>query len=185
MGSRNKWGRTYEVGHHDADPCDKSADGGKVEEPVENGCRTGRNAEIDQTREGGAEEDRDPRDSVLVACAEDRRCLTGDGKRVEGSGTGEKEGVACRPGRSQDDGVDDVVEALDPSSLDAEHERTRASVGFAGIDSLQKLWVIGCDNNADDQGSENVEDAESVDESTGRLGDVTPGSFGLPCAQDN
>jgi len=115
--SRRGW-RTHEVGHHDADPRDESADGGEVEEPVEDGCRTGWHAEIDETREGGAEEDRDPGHSPLVACAEDRRCLAGDGQRVEGPRTGEEEGVAGRPGGSQDDGVDDVIEALDSGSLD-------------------------------------------------------------------
>lgn len=129
-------GRTHEVGHHDADPCDEAADGGEVEEPVENGRRTGRDAEIDETREGGAEENRNPGHSSLVARAEDGWCLAGNGQRVEGPGTGEKEGVAGGPGGSQDDGVDDVVEAFDPGSLDTEHKRTRAGVRLAGRNGL-------------------------------------------------
>ena len=105
-----------------------------------------------------------------------------NGQRVEGSGTGEEEGVAGRPGGSQDDGVDNVVEALDPGSLNAKDERTGAGVGLAGGDGLQKQWVVGCDDHTDDQRSENVEDAETIDESTGRLGDISPGGFCFPCA---
>lgn len=108
--------------------------------------------------------------------------MTGDGQRVEGSGSGEEEGIAGRPGGGQDDSVDDVVETLDPGALDPEHERTCAGVGLARSDGLQKQWIVGCDNDADNQGSENVEDAESVDESTGCFGDISPRGFCLPCA---
>lgn len=73
---------TYQIGHQQYDPCDKSTDCGQIQKPGEDRCRPGRDTEIDKTRQCSAEQYCDVWHALLVTRPKDFRRLSGDRKRV-------------------------------------------------------------------------------------------------------
>ena len=114
-----------DVGDHDDDPGDEAGNGGDVGEPEEDlGAGVG-DVEVGKETDYPGSEDGDVWDAFFAGSAEDLGGFAVEGHAIEDARAGEEEGVAGGPGGCQDGGVDNVVQACDAGSLDADDEGRR------------------------------------------------------------
>ena len=108
-----------------------------------------------------------------------------NGQTVERPTCGVQEGVSSRCGTGQDDCVDDVVQDRDSGILNTQNEGTGTCIGCSFGYSLYELGVVSRDDDRYDQGSETVEDCQTVDEAVTGFGNVAPRGFTFSSCNSN
>lgn len=83
---------------------------------------------------------------------------------MNSSGGREGTGIGDRKDREGDNGVEDARQAFDTSELDRKNERCVLSVG---VRCIKKVGVVGWDNEADDEKTEDVEDCNAEEDLSG------------------
>lgn len=103
-----------------------------------------------------------------------------DGETVQSSGRDVQEGVARRPGRDQDDGVDDRREDVDAGVGDGDDVRGRFGTGSPGGEAR----VVARASDADGQDTQDVKDDETVKVTSRGDGEVATGGLHLSTGDD-
>lgn len=127
-----------EVDYHATHPTYHAPCVGQVDEPVEHHTTSAAHIEVGQDREKGRDADGVDWNTGLGAFLEDVWCVAADRKTVQGSTTHVKEGVAGRPCRYQDDGIDDTGKGIDARIRDSDNKGTRARTCM----TIGETWVV-------------------------------------------
>ena len=137
--------------------------------------------EVCKRTHGQGESDRPVRDTPLVDLFEALGSGAAMGETDERSRRDVDKRVTRAPSRSEDDSVDDAREDLDTGVLDGDDERRASSVSSAAEQSRVSVR----DDHADDESRANVEQADSVQDSLGGLGDLLGRVGSLGGGQDD
>lgn len=164
-----------EVGDDADHPRDEAADGGDVDEPVEDDLARFADRQERQQAHGPGRQDGHVRHAEFARAGEHFRRLAVERQTVEDTRARVQEGVARGPGRGQDGGVDDVVQHRDLGDANADDPRTGGRVGLGG----QQAGIRGGADGADHEGAKAVEDGKTPDEAPCGLGDVASRGDGL------
>ncbi|KAG7888489.1 hypothetical protein KL936_003701 [Ogataea polymorpha] len=146
-------------------PRDEAGNRADVGEPGEHlGGRVGAVEESEQGN-GSCKGDRVDWHTVSGAAGKNGRHFSVAGHRVQASGGGEKLRVTARVCRSEDGGIDDVVEHLDTGVLDSDHVWRAGSSAGSRVDGVHEPRVVRANNHSDNDDSHDIEEGEPVDES--------------------
>lgn len=159
----------------DTAPGEQVGGGDKTGEPVEDLSRAGSDGQVGKDRDSAGDADAVNWDTTLCALEEELRSLASLGKSIEITGTGVEESVTGRSGRGQDDSVDDVWKNLDSGAVDGNNPWRSGSVRF----TVEEIVVIVWNENTDSEGTENVEEEDTPEDTTNGLGDVLAWVLGL------
>ncbi|KAH3677785.1 hypothetical protein OGATHE_000439 [Ogataea polymorpha] len=146
-------------------PRDEAGNRADVGEPGEHlGGRVGAVEESEQGN-GSCKGDRVDWHTVSGAAGKNGRHFSVAGHRVQASGGGKKLRVTARVCRSEDGGIDDVVEHLDTGVLDSDHVWRAGSSAGSRVDGVHEPRVVRANNHSDNDDSHDIEEGEPVDES--------------------
>lgn len=159
----------------DADPGEQVGQGHECLEVGEGGRAAGRNAEVGQERDRRRHGDGVIGDTGPRALEEDLWCLAVLSKGEEVARAGVQEGVGRGRCRGQDDCIDDVGEDRDAGAVDGDDPRG----GSGTSTTVEKFVIVAGHGNTDSQGSKNVEEKDTPEDTADGLGDVLPWVLGL------
>ncbi|KAG7903017.1 hypothetical protein KL907_004150 [Ogataea polymorpha] len=146
-------------------PRDEAGNRADVGEPGEHlSGRVGAVEESEQSN-GSCKGDRVDWHTVSGAAGKNGRHFSVAGHRVQASGGGEKLRVTARVCRSEDGGIDDVVEHLDTGVLDSDHVWRAGSSAGSRVDGVHEPRVVRANNHSYNDDSHDIEEGEPVDES--------------------
>ncbi|KAG7866847.1 hypothetical protein KL918_003042 [Ogataea parapolymorpha] len=168
-----------QVCERNENPRDKAGNRADVGEPGEHlGGRVGAVEESEQGN-GSCKGDRVDWHTVSGAAGENGRHFSVAGHRVQASSGGEKLRVTARVCRSEDGGIDDVVEHLDTGVLDTDHVWRAGSSAGSRVDGVHEPRVVRANNHSDNDHSNDIEKGESVDESLAGFWQIRSWGLGL------
>lgn len=142
----------------------------EVDKPVEHGRPGVGDVEVRQETEQRAGGSGYPRYAGLGALQEDARSTTDLCHGEECTASQEEVRIPCRPGRGQNNGVDDRVEACDAGVLGRNGPWRCSSTRS----SAEEFLVVTGDDHTDRESSEDVEGHQAVEVSLASLGQIDP-----------
>lgn len=150
-------------------PADEARGVEQADEPVEDdGAAAGADAQVGEGREARRRQHGEVRHAARAAAPKQRRRAARHRHRVQRAAGHVQHRVAAGPGRGDDDGVDDAVEAADPRVADGHDPGARGGAGAA----LGEPRVVRGADDADGEGAERVEDEQAPDEARRGAGQV-------------
>lgn len=164
-----------EISEGNTEPSHQPSDGGHVRKPAEDPACATAYAHVGQGGEEGAKDDGDVWQSRLGHLAEDLGCISSKSKSVKRSGRSVQIGAGSGPGRSEKSSVDHGRQSLDASGLDSNNEGRCGSITSVQV----QIWVVGWDEQTNDQGTTNVEQEDTDVDSADGLGQVATRVLGL------
>lgn len=129
---------------------------------------------VGEEREQRGDSEGDVRESLLGGSGKDLGQVTVEGDTVQSSGRGVEIGGGGGPGGGDETGVDERGQSLDSGGLDGNHEGRGL-----GVVGGSELGVVGRDDDADDEGSHDVEEEDSEVDLLDRLWQVSSRVHGL------
>lgn len=163
-------------------PCNQPCNGAETHEPSECLCRaTGAQTEVCEGPEKPRRDDGNVGHAVLPGSPEDLWELAVRGHGDDHAGSDPAVRVACRPRRYKNAGVDDRRKCHDACLLDGDDPGR--GVGISGI--RNKAGIPGIDDETDEKSAEDVEQGDSIRDSSGGLGDGRVGIYALGSGDDH
>ena len=175
--------KTYQMRPQHHHPRQKPTHRRQVQKPPKHNPTPLPNAHKRQAGQTRRTQQRHPRHPIPIAPPQEPRRLPLQTQAVQTPTARVQEPVRRTPLTDQDDGVDDVVETADAGSFDAEDEGGSGGRCAATGDSAQEVWVVGRDEDGDDEGAEDVEEYEAKNESSRGLWDVRARRLAFPGRQ--
>ena len=157
------------VGVADSAPGEKLGDGGQVLEPQEDGVGASGDTHVGEQTDGSSDEHAVQWDTGLGTLQQDLGSLTVLSKSEQVTRAGVQEGVTRRSRRSQDDGVDDVGQDWDTGVLHGDDPW--GALSTLGV-VVSKSGIVAGDSDTDHEGTEDVEEQDTPEDTTDSLGDV-------------
>lgn len=161
---------------------DQTTGSHEADQPGENLAGTG--ADLEEGEEGERHDDAEAvdRNTALGAATQEAGSTALESQRVERSGSTVSVGVTGREDRGEQQGVDDVRKDADAQVLhgnDIGRGLCSAAAGTISKVNFSQSRVVGANNDADGQRSDNEEEAESVVDRLESSLDVDAGSLSL------
>jgi len=179
-------GVELDVGQANGAPSEEGGDGGQVLEPCEDeSWSTISDRQIRQERNKGCEEHTIVWYSTFAALKEESWGLSVLCKGKEIAGSGVQECVGRRRSRGQNDSVDDGGKNWDTGVLNTNNPRGGSSASSTRSLGTKEILVIRRNENTDGEGSKNVEEQNTPENSANCLGDVFARVLGLTCSNGN
>ena len=171
-----------DVRQADGAPGEEGGEAGEGEQPVEGRVALGREGDVGQQAEDQGDHERDPRTAVLVDLGEDLGRHAVQRERLDRARRAVGARVRDGDDGDGDDGVDDGGEDFNAGQDAGAHEWRVLGVGAAGS---RELFVVGGDDEAEEEEGEDVEQSDTPEDLLGGLWKRLSGVVGLGSCETN